>query len=80
MDLLIERVLIVELKAVDRFTEVHISQALSYLKATGHPLALLINFESRPSSDARCEAHRLEPTVHDEAGPTNAEKFHGETQ
>ncbi len=44
MDLLIERVLIVELKAVDRFTEVHVSQALAYLKATGHPLALLINF------------------------------------
>ncbi len=44
MDLLIERALIVELKAVDRFTEVHVSQALAYLKATGLPLALLINF------------------------------------
>ncbi|MEO5726785.1 MAG: GxxExxY protein [Byssovorax sp.] len=44
MDLLVEHILIVELKAVDRFTEVHISQTLAYLKATGHPLALLINF------------------------------------
>ena len=44
MDLLVERILIVELKAVDRFTEVHLSQALAYLKATGHSLALLINF------------------------------------
>jgi GxxExxY protein len=44
MDLLIERILIVELKAIDRFTEVHLSQALAYLKATGHSLALLINF------------------------------------
>ena len=44
MDLLIDRSLIVELKAVDRFTEVHVSQTLGYLKATGHPLALLINF------------------------------------
>ncbi len=44
MDLLVEHILIVELKAVDRFTEVHISQALAYPKATGHPLALLINF------------------------------------
>ena len=35
MDLLIERLLIVELKAVDRFTDVNVSQALSYLKATG---------------------------------------------
>ena len=44
LDLLIEGILIVELKAVDRFTEVHVSQALAYLKATEHPLALLINF------------------------------------
>jgi GxxExxY protein len=44
MDLLVERCLVVELKAVDRFTDVHIAQALSYLKAAGHPLALLINF------------------------------------
>jgi GxxExxY protein len=45
MDLLIERCVVVELKAVDRFTDVHVAQALSYLKATGHPLALLINFK-----------------------------------
>ena len=44
MDLLVERLLVVELKAVDRFTEVHVSQALSYLKATGFSLARLINF------------------------------------
>jgi GxxExxY protein len=44
MDLLIDRILVVELKAVDRFTEVHVSQALAYLKATGHSLALLVNF------------------------------------
>ena len=45
MAILAEHVLIVELKAVDRFTEVHVSQALAYLKATGLPLALLINFD-----------------------------------
>jgi GxxExxY protein len=44
IDLLVEHCLVVELKAVDHFTEVHLAQALSYLKATGHPLALLINF------------------------------------
>ncbi|KYG02598.1 hypothetical protein BE21_54735 [Sorangium cellulosum] len=44
MDLLVERLLVVELKAVDRFTDVHISQVLSYLKITALPLALLINF------------------------------------
>jgi GxxExxY protein len=44
MDLLVGRMLIVELKAVERFHEVHISQALAYPKATGLSLALLINF------------------------------------
>ena len=44
MDLFVERCLVVELKAVDRFTEVHVAQTISYLKATGHPLALLIKF------------------------------------
>jgi GxxExxY protein len=44
MDLLVERCLVVELKAVEGLTDVHLAQALSYLKATGHPLGLLINF------------------------------------
>ena len=44
MDFLVERCLIVELKAIERITDVHVAQALSYLKATGLPLALLINF------------------------------------
>lgn len=45
VDILVEGRLIVELKAIERYTEVHISQAISYLKATGHELALLINFD-----------------------------------
>ena len=44
IDLLVERCLIVELKAVERFTDVHVAQAIAYLKATGHTLALLVNF------------------------------------
>ncbi|MDP3221404.1 MAG: GxxExxY protein [Deltaproteobacteria bacterium] len=46
MDLLAERSVIVEIKAVERLNEVHVAQALSYLKATGLPLALLINFKA----------------------------------
>ena len=45
IDILVEGLLIVELKAIERFTDVHVSQAISYLKATGHELALLINFD-----------------------------------
>jgi GxxExxY protein len=43
MDLLVECCLVVELKAVERITDVHLAQALSYLKATGRTLGLLIN-------------------------------------
>ncbi len=45
MDLLAEQSVIVEIKAVEHINEVHVAQALSYLKATGLPLALLINFK-----------------------------------
>ena len=36
--------IIVELKAVDDFTEEHFSQVYNYLKATGMELGILINF------------------------------------
>lgn len=45
MDLLAEQSVIVEIKAVEHLNEVHVAQALSYLKATGLPLAILINFK-----------------------------------
>jgi GxxExxY protein len=44
VDLLVEGCLIVELKAVDSLSAIHTAQAISYLKATGLHLGLLINF------------------------------------
>ena len=44
LDFLVEGKLILELKAVDQLHPIHTAQAISYLKATGHKLALLINF------------------------------------
>jgi PD-(D/E)XK nuclease superfamily len=38
---------IVELKAVDRIDSIHEAQLLSYLKLSGHPVGLLINFNVR---------------------------------
>ncbi len=55
-DLIVERQVIVELKAVqehhDRFT----AQCLNYLKATGLPLCLLLNF-GKPQLDIKRYAH-----------------------
>ena len=44
IDLLIEGQLIVEAKSVERISRVHVAQAVSYLRATGLRLALVINF------------------------------------
>ena len=43
-DLIVENILIVELKCVDRFAPVHLAQCLSYLHASSLTLALLLNF------------------------------------
>lgn len=43
-DLLVEGCVLVELKAVKAFDEIHMAQCLNYLKATGLSVCLLINF------------------------------------
>jgi len=43
MDLVVDGQVIVELKALDKLSDLHLAQALSYLKATGLRLALLVN-------------------------------------
>ena len=43
-DLLVEEVLLVELKTVNALDDVHRMQCTNYLKATGLPLCLLLNF------------------------------------
>ena len=44
MDFVIGNTLIIELKAVESLRPVHEAQVISYLKMTGYPLGLLINF------------------------------------
>ena len=43
-DILIEDKIILELKVVDKITNIHKAQVLNYLKATGLEIALIINF------------------------------------
>jgi GxxExxY protein len=50
-DLIVDRKVIVELKAVDVLRPVHRAQVLSYLRATGLELGLLINFNVRVLKD-----------------------------
>jgi GxxExxY protein len=44
LDMLVERQVVVELKCVEQVSPVHHAQLLSYLKLSGKPLGLLINF------------------------------------
>ena len=44
LDILVDKILVVELKAVDSLIPIHHAQVLSYLKMTGLQLGLLINF------------------------------------
>jgi len=44
LDLVINDLIVVELKAIERIAEVHRTQILSYLRSTSLPLGLLINF------------------------------------
>jgi GxxExxY protein len=43
-DLIVEDQVIVELKVVGALSDVHVPQCRNYLRATGKPLCLLINF------------------------------------
>ena len=44
IDLLVENLVIVEIKSVDAVSPVHYAQLISYLKLSGKSLGLLINF------------------------------------
>lgn len=44
LDLLVENKVVVEIKAVEAFNDVHLAQVITYLKLSGCKLGLLINF------------------------------------
>ena len=44
LDILVENKIIIELKAVEELTDVHLAQTLTYLKLSGCKLGLLVNF------------------------------------
>lgn len=47
IDLLVENEVVIELKTVEQFTEVHFAQILTYLKLGNFPKGLLINFHTK---------------------------------
>ena len=51
LDLLVEDLIVVEIKSVERFDPVFEAQVLTYLRITGKRVGLLINFNSRLVKD-----------------------------
>ena len=45
LDLLVERCVVVEIKTVESFTDVHLAQVLTYLKLSKCKIGLLLNFK-----------------------------------
>jgi GxxExxY protein len=46
MDMVIEEKLIIEIKSVERILPIHKAQLLTYLRLSGYPTGLLMNFNS----------------------------------
>ncbi|TMC06058.1 MAG: GxxExxY protein [Chloroflexi bacterium] len=61
LDLLVEDLVIVELKSVQRLEPVHHLQLLTYLRLSGRWLGLLINFDSDLTNTACAECSTAEP-------------------
>jgi len=57
LDFEIEEKLILEIKSVNRLTDVHMFQVLKYLSVGNYEIALLINF-----GNAKLDYHRILPT------------------
>ena len=47
IDILVEDKIVLELKTVESFTDVHSAQILTYMKLGNYPLGLLINFHTK---------------------------------
>jgi len=47
IDLLVENKIVIELKTVERFTDVHYAQILTYMRLGDYPLGLLLNFHTK---------------------------------
>lgn len=58
LDLVVDDKVILELKAISEILPIHKQQALSYVRATGLPLAMVINFGGESVTHARI-AHTL---------------------
>jgi GxxExxY protein len=58
-DLLVEDVLVIELKCVERLGSEHTAQCINYLRASGRTVCLLVNFQ-RPKVEWKRVVHQFQ--------------------
>lgn len=51
IDILVENKVIIEIKSIESFTDIHSAQVLTYLKLSGNRLGLLLNFNVKLRKD-----------------------------
>jgi GxxExxY protein len=67
-DILVEGVLVIELKCVERLANEHTAQCLNYLRASGRSVCLLVNFQ-RPRAEWRRIVNGYQPAEAAESAP-----------
>jgi GxxExxY protein len=67
-DILVEGVLVIELKCVERLANEHTAQCLNYLRASGRSVCLLVNFQ-RPKVEWRRIVSGYQPADAAESAP-----------
>jgi GxxExxY protein len=63
LDLIVDDRVILELKCVERITDVHLAQLLSYLKLSGMHVGLLLNFHVKQLKDGTKRIVNGDPTA-----------------
>ena len=51
MDIVVENMLVIEIKRVEKITDVHIAQLMTYMKLGDYRLGLIINFQNKLLKD-----------------------------
>jgi GxxExxY protein len=62
-DILVEDVLVIELKCVEHLANEHTAQCLNYLRASGRTLCLLVNFQ-KPKAEWKRIVYGFQPNDH----------------
>ena len=71
-DILVERLVILELKAVERLADTHETQLVNYLKASGIEIGLVLNFGPKPQLRRKVFDHTRPTALGDSSAPNES--------